>query len=94
LNDIQQRFETFHDANPQVLEALENMTRQWLAVGHAKCSIQMLWERLRWLSGIGVTDWDSAYRLNDHYRSRYVRLLIERNPQWANVFDTRTLRAA
>jgi uncharacterized protein YbaP (TraB family) len=51
-----------------------------------------LFERLRWESGI-ATEGD-AYRLNNSYRAFYVRLLIERRPEWANKFEVRVQKAA
>lgn len=94
MNDtIQRRFERFHKTNPQVLAKLEKLAEQWFAAGHDKVAIGMLWEALRWQEGVSTVSEDS-YRLNDHYRSRYVRLLIERRPEWADRFALRELRAA
>jgi hypothetical protein len=89
---IQERFEQFHRLNPWVLDAFERLTVDWLARGHTKLGIGMLNEVLRWQYG-RQTQGD-VYKLNDHYRSRYVRLMIERHPEWDDVFETRQLTAA
>ena len=34
------------------------------------------------------------YKLNDHYRSRYVRLIIEKHPELEGFFELRELKAA
>ncbi|MBB5833445.1 hypothetical protein [Kribbella italica] len=68
------------------------MARNWFEQGHSSVSIGMLWETMRWLTGIETTG--DIYRLNNNYRSRYVRLLIERNPSWETAFRVRELRAA
>lgn len=89
---IEKQFERFHKDNPHVLEHLERLARQWLAAGHDSLGIGMLWEVLRWQTGI--TTKGDPFRLNNNYRSRYVRLMIERNPSWDECFQTRSLRAA
>lgn len=89
---IQARFESFHEHNPWVADVLERMTTDRLAAGKRKVGIGMLFEVLRWQAGF-VTEGDD-FRLNNNYRSRYVRLLIERHPEWAEAFETRELKAA
>jgi uncharacterized protein YbaP (TraB family) len=78
-----------------VLTTLEDMAQKWFDQGNAQVGIGMLWEAMRWLAGTqtNVNQLD-LYRLNNSYRSRYVRLLIQRNPEWADRFHTRELRAA
>lgn len=89
---IQERFESFHAANPWVLTALERLTRQWLNSGHTRVGMKMLTERLRWEYGIRTQG--DAFRLNNSYTSRYARLLIDLHTEWADAFETRELRAA
>ncbi|MCX4858312.1 hypothetical protein [Streptomyces canus] len=89
---IQQRFEAFHALNPWVLRHLEALATDCVAKGFRRVGIGMLFELLRWRYG-EATQGD-AFRLNNNFRSRYVRLLIERHPEWARLFETRALRAA
>jgi hypothetical protein len=88
---LSERFALFHEQNPHVAHALEVLAGQWLA-RNDRASIAALFERLRWESGI-ATEGD-AYRLNNSYRAFYVRLLIERRPEWANKFEVRVQKAA
>lgn len=89
---IQQRFEAFHEANPWVLTALEALIADWLAHGHSRVGIKQMFEVIRWRYGRSTTD--SSFRLNNNWTSRYARLVVERNPQWAEAIETRELRAA
>ncbi|MET8326269.1 hypothetical protein [Streptomyces sp. NPDC005181] len=89
---IQQRFEAFHALNPWVLRHLEALTTDCVAKGFKRVGIGMLFELLRWRYGEATSG--DVFRLNNNFRSRYVRLLIERNAQWAPLFETRALRAA
>jgi hypothetical protein len=87
---IQRRFERFHREHPQVCSRLEYMARRWFDQGHDTISIGMLWEAMRYLDG--TADATEPLGLNDHYRSRYARLLIDRNPGWEARFRVRELR--
>ena len=88
---IQERFLAFHEANPAVLSSLESLTRQFLASGRQRLAIGALFERLRWEHDLRTTG--DPFRLNNSFRSRYVRLMVDRNPDWADVFATRCLTA-
>ena len=52
-----------------------------------------LWERLRWHFHIeqGLGD---DFKLNNDFRSRYARLLLEDHPELGAFFELRELRAA
>ena len=89
---IQISFEAFHELNPWILRRFESMTEDCINRGFHRIGIGMLFELLRWQYG-AVTRGDE-FRLNNNFRSRYVRLLIEEHPEWEPVFETRTLRAA
>jgi hypothetical protein len=89
---IQQRFESFHALNPWVLDSLERLTHDWIRRGRRRLGIGMLTEVLRWQHGRRTTG--SEFKLDNSYRSRYVRLMVQRHPEWADVFETRELKSA
>lgn len=88
---IQERFEQFHTLNPWVYRSFETLTHDWLERGHGRIGIGMLTEVLRWQYGRQTVGDD--FKLNNNFRSRYVRLLMAEHPEWSDVFETRTLRA-
>ncbi|MFF4051922.1 hypothetical protein ACFYZ5_35295 [Streptomyces chartreusis] len=88
---IQAQFEAFHQLNPWVLRALESLTATYLRRGATRVGIGMLFEVLRWRYAM-ATEGGDEFRLNNNFRSRYVRLLIERHPEWAGAFEVRSLR--
>lgn len=90
---IQERFEAFHRANPQVAMLLVRFAREAHAAGRSRIGIGALWERLRWYSSVETVNGE-PFKLNDNFRSRYARLLAEENPELAHLFETRKLRAA
>lgn len=91
---IQESFETFHRNNPHVYRTLVRLVEEWLTTGRKRLAIGALWERLRWDLGIQTSS-DDGFGLNDHYRSRYARLLTQNHPEWpTGLFELRRLRAA
>lgn len=89
---IQERFEAFHEANPQVYEALVKMARKLVAMGRKKIGIAMLFEVLRWNHAIRTVG-DVDFKLNDNFTSRYARLIASQEPDLAGVFELRQLKA-
>ena len=89
---LQARFEGFHAANPRVYSTLVQLAREARAVGQATVGIGMLWEVMRWKLSLAVTT-SSAFKLNNNHRSRYARLIMAQEPDLADVFETRELRA-
>jgi hypothetical protein len=89
---IQARFEAFHQLNPWVLRELERLTARCVELEWRRVGIGMLFELLRWRYGEATRG--DEFRLNNSFRSRYVRLLLDRHPEWSPLFSTRALRAA
>lgn len=89
---IQERFESFHALNPWVYKAFCQITDDWIARGKGRIGIGMLTEILRWQYGRQTTG--DEFRINNNFRSRYVRLMVAEHPEYAEVFQTRELRAA
>lgn len=88
---IEERFERFHADNPQVYHTLVRLARHVKERGRRRVGIRMLWERMRWELFLQTETND--FKLNDNYTSRYVRLIAEREPDLAELFETRKLRA-
>jgi hypothetical protein len=89
---LDERFDSFHAANPWVYEALEELTAQWVEGGGGRIGVKALFERLRWSSPRIANG--EPFRLNNDFTSRYARLLRIRHPEWAAVFEVRRLRTA
>jgi hypothetical protein len=88
---IQERFLVFHKDHPEVYAACVRFAREAKARGFQHFGIRVIWERARWYLTIERTDGD--YKLNDHYHSRYARLIMQQEPDLADFFETRELQA-
>ncbi|MEK2479553.1 hypothetical protein [Streptomyces noursei] len=89
---IQERFEAFHQLNPWILKHLERLTGDCVERGLKRIGIGMLFEVLRWQYGLATRG--EPWKLNNDYRSRYVRRLIELHPEWSPLFETRKIHTA
>lgn len=89
---IDERFDAFHEANPHVLAELERLADQLAAAGVRRFGVKALVERLRWDWTVQTAGDD--FKVNNSFTSRYARLLIERRPDFADMIETRELRAA
>lgn len=89
---IQERFARFHKLNPWILDTFEVLTKDMLERGRNRIGIGMLTEVVRWQYARETRG--DTFKIDNSYRSRYVRLLIEKHPEWADVFETRALRSA
>jgi len=87
---IAQHLRAFHAEHPYVLDELIRLTEQARDAGRTRMGIRLLWERLRWTMWIERGDGD--FKLNDHLHSRYARLICERRPDLASMFELRELR--
>lgn len=88
---IQARFSRFHEANPEVYEALVRMARRIKASGQSSYSISGIYEVARFDRFISTTG--TPFKLSNDFRSRYARLIMETEEDLAGFFSTRELRS-
>jgi hypothetical protein len=89
---IQERFLLFHEANPHVYEALRYLALELvIKKSRTHYSINGLFEVLRWHHHMATADLNSDYKLNNDYRSRYARMLMEKVPRLVEFFELRAL---
>ena len=94
MQTIQDRFEDFHRDNPVVYELLVRFARELHNSGRKRSGIRMVWERMRWEIAVNTVDRSSKFKLNDHYTSRYARLIMAREWDLRDFFEVREIRAA
>lgn len=74
---IEAAFWKFHEDNPKVYQLLVKYARQAKNAGQRRFGIGMIWERLRWYTAVETRD-ETGLKLNNNHRSRYARLLMQR----------------
>jgi len=88
---IDERFAAFHHGNPHVYAALVELAREWKSAGNSVCSMDLLFNRLRW--DFGVRGDGDQFALNNSYRSRYSRLIEANEADLVGFFTKRRLAA-
>jgi hypothetical protein len=90
---IQERFDTFHTGHPHIYDKLVQYARRAKARGYKTCGIALLWEIIRY-SENDPNDPNHNYKFANEYRSRYARLIMEREPDLAGFFKVHPLESA
>ena len=89
---IQEKFEDYDRRHPEVYEQLVGLAFDLYRRGRKHYGIGALFERLRWHFQI-EKDMGEDFKLNNNYRSRYVRQLISQHPELEDFFELREVRA-
>jgi hypothetical protein len=89
---IQERFESFDAAHPEVYGYLLSLCFDLRRRGWQHYGIKSLWERTRWHFQV-EKDLGEEFKLNNNYHSRYARKIIAQYPEFEGFFELRELRA-
>ncbi len=88
---IDAAFWTFHEANGHVYTRLVSMTEQAKRAGLTRVGMKQLFEVLRWNHALRTSG--DPFLLNNSFTSRYVRIIQERRPDLADMFEVRRLHS-
>jgi hypothetical protein len=89
---IADRFEQFHEANPDVYRVLVRLAREWIdRTGRRNIGIGALAERARWEIAIETKTPD--FKINNTYRAFYARLIELQEKDLRGVFHFRESEA-
>jgi hypothetical protein len=88
---IQQHFELFDRDNPIIYELLVAGAYEAVGEGHKAFGIAFIFERIRWK--LPIETYGEEFKLNNNFRSRYVRKIEENEPGLRGFFRTRCLRS-
>jgi hypothetical protein len=92
-DEIQARFLEFHEAHPEVYDALRRYAFRVMESGRKSYAIAAVWERLRWFWDFEREEDEEPPKLNNDFRSRYARLLMAREPELSGLFELRALKS-
>jgi hypothetical protein len=87
---LERAFWQFHHDNPLVYQMLVRYALEWKRY-HEHCSINLLFERVRWQYAIEVRSEDS-FRLNNNHRAFYARLIEDLEADLRGFFRLRQQR--
>ncbi len=85
-----ERFESFHRLNPAVYRAIVQISRELQKRGWFRCSMNMIFERIRW--SYAVQTQGDPYLLNNNWRAYYARLVMAAESDLSDFFSVRQQR--
>jgi len=88
---IDQRFMAWLEANPDVYPTIVGLAREAKTAGKRAIGMKALWEVARWTLSMRTRGDD--YRWNNDYTAPMARLIQEREPDLAHMFETRRRRS-
>lgn len=89
---LEERFEAFHEANPQVFRLIVDKALRARRSGVRRWSMNGIFEVIRWETN--VQSRGDGWKLNNSYRALYARLAMEKEPELEGFFETRIRPAA
>jgi predicted PolB exonuclease-like 3'-5' exonuclease len=89
MNKIDTEFLAFHSSNPHIMDAIVRYTRQLITAGHKHFGMGAVFERIRWDYAVSTLADTKGFKINNNYRSRYVRLLEATHPQFKGFYRQR-----
>lgn len=91
IDRVGRAFAIYHSEKPWVMDRIVTMVRRYRDAGRRR-GIGFFFEVLRHEVFMESRDAD-GFKLNNNFRSRYVRLIEERHPELSGYFRKRKLRA-
>lgn len=87
---IGERFAVFHERHPDVYRLFKQFALELLQAGRTRYSADAILHRVRWNFAVGDPNGD--FRINDHWSSRYARMLMDECPAFRGFFETRRIK--
>ena len=84
---MEEFFREWHAKNPHVLEAIVGCARELKEAGMKTCGIDLIFCRLRWIEAMRTRG--DTFKLNDHWRAYYARLVMHRHEDLSGFFRLR-----
>lgn len=84
---LRQKFEEFHEANPEVYNELTKLARELKVKGRDKYGIKSLFEVIRWHRALTTIGDD--FKLNNNHAPFYARLIMSKEADLEEFFNIR-----
>ena len=95
---VEEKFNTFHAANPHVYELYRRFAYELLAAGAKRISSKAIIERIRWEASISTTGagWHVArgkrFLIDNRFTAWYARKFAEDFPKLASRLEMREIK--
>ena len=90
---LTQRFNQFHNDNPQVYELFKKFTFMAIRRGHKRLSAWMIANRIRWETSIETYSTEE-YKISNDYIALYARKFMADFPEYNGFFRIKEMKRA
>jgi hypothetical protein len=90
---IQEQFERFDQAHPEMYEAFRAIADDLLRRGRRHYGSKAIFEMIRYHRLLSGQDDNEPFKINNSYSSRYARKLIDEDERFRDFFELRELRS-
>ena len=87
---IEEKFEVYHEQNPQVYGLFIKFTKQAKQSGIKNYSSKSVFERMRW--HVDIETVGEVFKLNNNYTAYYARKMMQDYPEFSDFFRIRELK--
>jgi hypothetical protein len=84
---ILRQFIKYHQENPHIYDLFKKFASEARASGRQRFGVGMISERVRWY--VDIETRGDAFKINNNYRSCYVRMMILEDPGYETFFKRR-----
>jgi hypothetical protein len=88
---LDEKFFEYHHKNPHIYYLFEKFAREIKRSGQARYSMRTIMHRVRWHIDVDTIG-ENQFKMNNDYSSRFARLLVRLNPEFAGFFRMRKLK--
>lgn len=89
MRDLQQQFDDYHGANPEVYELFKQFAFSAISTGRQVFSVATIIERIRWEANVMI-DRTDEFKINNNHKPFYARKFMEDYPEYAGFFRIRS----
>jgi hypothetical protein len=90
---LTQRFNQYHNDNPQVYELFKKFTFMAIRRGHNRLSAWMIANRIRWETSIETFSVEE-YKISNDYIALYARMFMSDHPEYNGFFRIKEMKRA
>lgn len=90
MTTLKERWQCWHNENPQVWNLFERFTKQAIQRGHTRLSAWLIVNRIRWETSVETTGKD--FKISNNYVAFYSRHFMEKYPQYEGFFVTKRMK--
>lgn len=93
MTTLTNRFNQFHNDNPQVYEMFKKFTFMAIRRGHNRLSAWMIANRIRWETSIETISVED-YKISNDYIALYARKFMSDYPEYNGFFQIKEMKRA